>query len=371
MKIVFDQQIFAFQKYGGISRYFYEIASRICAISGNSVEIFAPIHVNEYFRKDGKIRPFGIKKPKKIRLTRVVKATNNFLSRLLLRRRTDVDIFHETYYSVSDHCPRSAKRIITVHDMIHEKFPQFFSVGLDEYSTEKAYAIRRADHVICVSQATKKDLVEILSIPEEKLSVIYHGSSLMLEKTGTASNSTVNENPYILYVGLRAGYKNFDRLLQAYRSSDYLMGKFDLVCFGGEALSQQELEIADSFDKKAGKLRMLQGDDEKLAQLYMSADVFVCPSLYEGFGIPVLEAMTLGCPVACADTGSTPEIAGNAAELFNPNDVSEIAAAITRILANPDYASKLIEKGRMRCRDFSWDKCASETLEVYRKVLEK
>jgi len=370
MKILFDQQIFVSQKYGGISRYFYEIANRMAEMPGHKIQVFAPVYVNEYFDDTSKARPFGIKKPKAIRLTRIVNAINSRLPDLFLKRRKDIDIFHETYYSMIDNCPASAKRVITVYDMIHEKFPQYFAAGsAEKILQEKVCAIHRADHIICISENTKSDLMQILSVPEEKISVVHLGCSLKSASLAPDIESPLVSGPFLLYVGSRVGYKNFERLIRAYASSEYLKTNFKLVCFGGNEFTIDETSQMQSLNIPPDRVTQMNGNDDLLTRLYESAAVFVYPSLYEGFGIPLLEAMSLGCPVACANAGSIPEVAGDAAEFFSPNDSADICAAITRIAANPGHASELVKKGRARAELFSWAKCASETLNVYQKIL--
>ncbi len=369
MKILLDHQIFCLQQYGGISRYFYEIANRIVALPGNDVNIFSPLYVNEYFRNDCSVRPWGIKILPFPGLRYILCAVNYYLPRLLVKPRRDVDIFHETYYSLSDHCPVSAKRIITVFDMIHEKFSEYYPDAADVQQI-KMHAVHRADHVICISENTKRDLRELLSVPDEKISVVYLGSSLASTSGKKMDDLTSRLTPYILYVGSRRGYKNFERLLRVYASSSFLKRNFTMVCFGGGVFSASELALMRSLGISTSNIRHLSGSDEMLAGLYVSATAFVYPSLYEGFGIPPLEAMSLGCPVVCANTSSIPEVVGDAAELFNPSDEAEMRAAIERVVSTPKNAAMLIEKGRRRASLFSWEKCARDTLNVYRKVLE-
>jgi glycosyltransferase involved in cell wall biosynthesis len=374
MNILFDYQIFRMQQYGGISRYFYEIANRIAAVPGNKVEIFAPFYITEYFRNNNRVRPWGIKisplsRPK---LRYIVDVVNSELSRLLVKPRNNVEVFHETYYSLADYCPLSAKRIITVYDMIHEKFADYFSDAA-EVKQIKAHAVRRADHVICISENTKQDLIQFLAVPEERISVVYLGSSLTSNTSNAeekANTPAANWKPYILYVGARSGYKNFERLLRAYAGSSLLRREFTLVCFGWVEFLPCELELMRLLNISTDSVKHISGTDEVLAGLYDSAAAFVYPSLYEGFGIPLLEAMSLGCPVACANSGSMPEVAGDAAELFDPYDESAIRAAIERVVLVPEYTAALIERGRRRAVLFSWEKCAKDTIGVYQQVLE-
>jgi len=366
LRITYDYQVFSWQKYGGISRYYFEIANRI-AMEGNEVGIFAPIFVNEYFHNKCNVHPKGIRIPRLPRGTRsIVKAVNLSLSCLLIKPRRNVDIFHETYYSSIDCCPHSAKRVITIHDMIHEKFPEMF-FKRDKTRQQKAHAVQRADHVICVSENTRKDLIEILSVPEEKTSVIYHGYSLATNHN-TAEPMKVDK-PYILYVGAREGYKNFAGLLKAYARSQLLRKEFSLVCFGGGDFGASEMVMMRSLGIDKRSIIHLSGNDNRLSGLYAAATVFVFPSLYEGFGIPPLEAMSFGCPVVCSRTSSLPEVVGDAAELFDPEDDEEMCTAIEKIVSSTEKAKILTECGHKRIAQFSWDKCAKDTLNVYRKIL--
>jgi len=367
VSILFTHEIFSQQKYGGISRYFYETASQIAGIDGCEVEIFAPFYINAYFDDNSNVRPIGIKIPTVPHTGRIVRTVDNAVSRLLVKRRKDLDIFHETYYSMTDCCPRSAKRVITVYDMIDEKFADIF---LQPVKTQqiKAHAVRRADHVICISENTRRDLIEILGIPEEKTSVVYLGSSFVTQKV--AAKPVKVEKPFILYVGFRGGHKNFEGLLRAYGHSSLLKNNFSIVCFGRGDFSTSELSLAESLHISQDNILHLYGTDDMLAGLYTSAAAFVYPSLYEGFGISPLEAMSFGCPVVSANVSSLPEVVGDAAELFDPADDAEMCAAIERVVSTPERAQILVNRGYERAKQFSWEKCARETLNIYKNILQ-
>jgi glycosyltransferase involved in cell wall biosynthesis len=366
MKILYDHQAFTIQKYGGVSRYFYEIANHIAGMEGQEVEIFAPLYINEYFRNDCKVRPRGIKIPHLPRTGRIVTAVNLTALRLPIKPRRSVDIFHETYYSMANCCPRSAKRVLTVYDMIHEKFADNF-LRRDKTQQIKAHAVRRADHVICISENTRQDLIALLGVQEEKTSVVYLGSSLVTQKV--AAKPAEGKKPFILYVGFRGGYKNFEGLLRAYGRSPLLKNGFSIVCFGGGGFSASELSLAESLHISQGNILYMSGTDDILAGLYTSAAAFVFPSLYEGFGIPPLEAMSFGCPVVSANVSSLPEVVGDAAELFDPTDEAEMRAAIERVISTPERAQLLVDRGYERAKQFSWEKCARDTLNIYIKLL--
>ena len=267
---------------------------------------------------------------------------------------------------MADCCPHSAKRVITVYDMIHEKFADNLS-RRDNAQQIKAHAVRRADHVICISENTRRDLIALLGVPEEKTSVVHLGYSLAMKND--AVKPAELEKPFILYIGSRGGYKNFEGLLRAYGSSRFLKNEFSMVCFGREGFSASELSLAESLHISQDNILHVSGTDDILAGLYASAAVFVCPSLYEGFGIPPLEAMSFGCPVVCANVSSLPEVVGDAAELFDPTDEAEMRAAIERVVSTPQRGQLLVDRGYERIKQFSWEKCARDTLNVYKKLL--
>lgn len=370
MRILYDHQIFFAQRYGGVSRYFHELANGLAGLPGNRVEIFAPLHINDYFRAGDAVRPRGLRLPSLRRVHGLAAWINREASRRLLPRRRDVDIFHETYYPPDDNRPSSARRVVTLHDMIHERLPQHFPGDVARRAREaKALALRRADHVICVSETTRRDAMDLLGLPAERLSVVQHGCSLPADPASGNAHAPP-AGPYLLYVGLRGGYKNFDALLQAYASRSELHQGFRLACFGGGAFSTQELARQRQLGLGGDRVLQFPGDDRQLAALYRGASALACPSLYEGFGMPPLEAMALGCPVACSDAGSLPEVVGDAAERFDPGDIGDMANALLRLVSDPALAADRVEQGRRRAALFSWDRCARETLAVYEKVLQ-
>lgn len=368
MKIVFDYQIFASQQYGGISRYFMKLAEHVTQnrnLSAN-VKILAPLHKNEFLIKSkNQINLFSLGHRTTPRSRRLTRFLNGFISTVALKILRP-DIIHETYYSESGLHSSSAKRVITVYDMIHELLPEHFSKD-DTTSDLKRSAVNRADHVICISENTRNDLIRILQIDRAKTSVIHLGFSLECAEATKISN---HPKPFILYVGARGGYKNFHNLVMAYGTSPKFISNFDLICFGGGSFSSNELESFTKLRIPRSSIRQVSGGDELLASYYSSASVFVYPSLYEGFGIPPLEAMSFKCPVACSNTSSLPEVVGDAAALFDPYSVESITESLEQVLWNLDLRLKLIEKGGQRIQQFSWEKCALETVSVYESVVQ-
>jgi glycosyltransferase involved in cell wall biosynthesis len=256
--------------------------------------------------------------------------------------------------------------VLTVYDMTYEKMRNFFPAK-QKISQNKEYAVKRADHIICISESTKNDLIDILNISQAKISVIYLGYT---KKTATHLNKlNIGEKPYILYVGQRVAYKNFRRLLQAYARSPRLQKDFKLVCFGADHFSNDEINQIKELNLKPENVVHLKGDDEILNHLYSNASIFVFPSLYEGFGIPLLEAMSFKCPVVCSNTSSLPEVAGDAADYFDPCNLEEMISSIESVAFSAEKRNHLIERGLERIKLFSWEKCAEETLKVYSSLL--
>jgi glycosyltransferase involved in cell wall biosynthesis len=257
--------------------------------------------------------------------------------------------------------------VLTVYDMIHEKFPDYFSQR-DQTRQIKANAVRRADHVVCISENTRQDLIAFLGVSEEKISVVHPGYSLASQKI--VAKSAKAEKPFILYVGSRGRYKNFEGLLWAYAHSPLLTTEFSIICFGGGDFSAHELSLAKSLNILPGHMMNVSGSDDILAGLYATAAVFVYPSRYEGFGIPPLEAMSFGCPVVCANNSSLPEVVGDGAESFDPTDRADMRTAIERVVSSPERAQLLVDRGYERIKQFSWEKCAVSILNIYEQILQ-
>ncbi|MGB3509984.1 MAG: glycosyltransferase family 1 protein [Microcoleaceae cyanobacterium] len=370
--IVYDHQIFWRQKYGGISRYIYEVAIKLAEKDDFKVKILALAYANEYLKDCQKNLVVGLSVPRfpGIQIQKIIGKINDNLAKNWLKNNTP-DLVHETYYHPERLAPKNSKIVVTVHDMIHEKLSQFVRremFGIDKTSELKKQAIIRADKIICVSENTKKDLIEIFDINPDRVDVVYHGPSLQLP-----TNSQLNLQkfqPYILYVGERiSGHKNFRLFLQAYANSAQLKKNFNLVCFGGSSLSKEELELIHELGLSKEKIFQVSGNDITLANFYRGASIFVYPSLYEGFGIPLLEAMSLDCPIACSNTSSLPEVVGNAAEFFHPEQPESITNAIENVLFSSDKSTELVKLAREQIKKFSWEKAAQETKEVYLSLL--
>ncbi|WMP18894.1 glycosyltransferase family 4 protein [Thiothrix lacustris] len=365
MNILYDYQIFSSQRYGGISRYFCELITRIQTNNRHATKILAPRYINKYLPEYHSLIVDGKLSNQPFKSQYLMNRWNDLLS---LRHHvySTTDVIHQTYYSKQ--FPRKKPKVITIHDMIPEKFPQETD-RKSIISARKRYAITNANHIICVSQHTRQDLMEIYNIPSEKVSVIYHGWEYSNQQTLNTSRANPPDRPYLLYVGQRDAYKNFTTLLKAYANDLYLRTNYQLICFGGRDFNHNEQKSFENYKLTSNQIIRLEGNDSLLQQLYRHASVFVYPSHYEGFGMPILEAMSHDCPVACANTSSLPEVAGQAAAFFDANDIESIQNSIHKIINNENYRNILIQAGKERLNHFSWDKCANETLDVYKQVL--
>lgn len=242
MKVIFDPQIFCRQQFGGISRYFASLAAEMSTMHGVEPLVLAPLHFNAYLNE----LPGGLVRGRKVR--HIPKASllicmASLFAGEIQQRRLQPDIIHKTYYYPLPRTPRGARSIVTVHDMIHEKFQQDYSPH-DPIRRWKERAVADADHIICISQQTRQDLLAIHGVPEERVTVIHLGyDSLINALTGEPESEFRKgllgvDEPYLLYVGSRSGYKNFEGLLRAYAASTWLRENFHLVCFGGGGIEQ-------------------------------------------------------------------------------------------------------------------------------------
>lgn len=362
MRLAFDYQAFHLQSYGGVSRYFARLAQGLLD-SDHKVGIFAPVHRNSYL---GDLPP-GVVHGRHVsrypaRTARLLATYNRIRASLSMARWTP-DLVHETYYSPAP-ASHAKPTVVTVFDMIHELYPADFPQS-DSTSRYKRLAVERADHVICISESTRNDLIRLFGVPERKASVVLLGFDPSLAHQTGSAYRTPSGRPFILFVGLRRGYKNFDGLLKAVGSSPRLRADFDIVAFGGGSFTPSELDAIAAAGLSAEQAIQVGGDDHFLGKLYGAARAFVYPSLYEGFGIPPLEAMAHACPVICSNTSSLPEVVGKAAELFNPADDDALRAAIERVAYSDDGIARLCSLGEERVRRFSWRKCADDTLRIY------
>jgi glycosyltransferase involved in cell wall biosynthesis len=267
------------------------------------------------------------------------------------------------------------KKVITVHDIIAILFPEFYSKRFSRaHSRIFPKQLSFVDRIIVDSQSTRNDLIEHLRVPSEKIITIplsVDEQFRPLKHRDDIKKHQINSN-YILFVGCVRPHKNITTLIQAFYKLKKRGIKHILVIAGEKYPHYNEVDITI---EKLGlrKEVILTGHfpERNLPILYNAADLFVFPSLYEGFGLPPLEAMACGCPVITSNTSSLPEVVGDAGIMINPNNVDALADAMYRVLTNKGLRQDMIKKGLKRAKMFSWEKTAKETLRVYEEVYDE
>ncbi|WP_288214077.1 glycosyltransferase family 4 protein [uncultured Bacteroides sp.] len=359
--ILYDSQIFEMQRFGGISRYFCEIIRRI-PINYKITILFS---INYYLSK-WKLAKHRIPLPRFIYKlnSHCLKRLNYKFTRKLLKRKENY-LFHPTYYDpyffqyIGDN-----PYVITVHDMVHEKFPQLVPDSQTQIRQKKE-VINNAKRIIAISKNTKKDIIDILGISPEKIDVIYHGTSM---KPFTGKYQLKLPKRYLLYVGDRTPYKNFQRFMKAF--ANLRKTEPDLyVVYTGKQLKKAEVIQLTQMNILKYTIH-IKASDSSLSELYSRALLFVYPSLYEGFGIPILEAYACHCPIAISNTSCFPEIAGDAAAYFNPYSIDSICQTIAEIIHDKEKRKHLIRLGDIQLKRYSWEEAARRTLETYKKAIE-
>lgn len=347
------------QRYGGISRYYaelkrkfddkkYDVDAHVHCFFNKSI-YFEDIFQNKYNSKFDKIKGKGLLN--KI-YTRIDCTFNNY------------DILHPTYYNpyILGLRKGSRKVVITVYDMINERFPELFD---DELTiNNKKTMILESDHIIAISESTKKDILEFYpEVNPNKISVIYIGSNFDNKKCEEQTYKLPNK--YILFVGTRYNYKNYDRFFSAVKPLLLDDRELSLVVLGGGTFTKSEIDMQSEVENQIVQMNVT---DDLLSYAYSHAECFVFPSLYEGFGIPTLEAFACECPVVLSNTSSMPEVGGEAVEYIDPYDITNMTNQIKKVLFDKKLRNEMIKKGKIQLRKFDWDIIAEQTLNCYKEV---
>lgn len=358
--------MFTLQKYGGVSRYFYELIKKFNKLDGIEISTSLIFSNNHYISDTKFVKHFKFLPNLEFRGKQRIMTKFNKIVTIRQLKKQNFDLFHPTYYDPYFlNYIGNKPFVLTVYDMIHEKFADMFSPK-DRTSEYKKLLVQKASKIIAISESTKKDLIELFGTEESKIEVVYLGNSMLFDSHTLLEVEIPNK--YILFVGSREGYKNFDRFLEAASVLLQVDKELSIICAGGGQFTSIQLALFESLGIK-NQLYQYDLNDKTLALLYKNAQVFVFPSLYEGFGIPILESFACGCPLACSNTSSLPEIAVNAAEYFDPYSVDSIRKSIRNILENKNSRAQLIQNGSERLKEFSWEKTALETKKVYEAVL--
>lgn len=368
MKILYDHQTFTLQKYGGISRYYSELIKKFDDSENIKTETSLLLSNNHYIFDKKYVKHMHFLPNKDFRGKQRLLLLPNKINSIYQVNRKNFDIFHPTYYDPYFLSYLGDKPfVLTVYDMIHEKFRDQFPQN-DMVLNWKELLVKKASKIIAISENTKKDLIETFNVADDKIKVIYLGSSMNFDEK--IENTLELPQKYILFVGNRNSYKNFVRFVEAVSLIINEDQEISVICVGDGKFDDSEnfllnrLKVRDHFYQ-------YDVDDHTLTEFYKRALVFVFPSLYEGFGIPILEAFACKCPLACSETSSLPEIAGDGSIYFNPYDKGSIYFAIKKIIYDEKLSSAIVKKGSNRLKHFSWEKTVKDTKEVYEIVLKK
>jgi glycosyltransferase involved in cell wall biosynthesis len=371
-QVVVDGVIFQSQAKGGISRLFIEILPRMCEMDDSlHITLLTQGRLSQSLPEHGHIKhspvPAFERYLRPNRMWRSVLPKIKYFTYNLWAGTGEGKIWHSTYYTTPERW--KGYSVATVHDMVFELFPQFYDgPNFDLFRQKKRFSVLRADAVICVSDTTRQDVIRLYELDADKVRVVPNACSDVFRRSDSAevpADSRI-EQPFLLYIGNRDRYKNFAILAKAY-SLWHRRKEVALVLVGGKSLSESEQQLMEEL-AIAKQVKLLRDiDDEALCCLYNRALAFIYPSLYEGFGISLLEAMACGCPIIASRIPSTVEVAGEYPIYFDPAEQDELLGALDVALSN-GRDSERVQVGLERVKSYSWDKTAAKTLEVYRSI---
>lgn len=355
MKLLFSYDIFYLQKYGGISSYFANIAKELI-INQKDINISCKLHKN-FNLKDLANIVDGYMFYYPHLLNNMVEKVNNFY----FRKQIEIikpNIIHYTYFNNNFRKKKDIKKIINCWDLTHEKFGKNF-----EFKKIKEKNFLEADKIICPSFTVKRDLLNYYKLDVDKVHVTYFSSDfeIELQKKKTLQN-------YILYVGSRSDYKNFEIFIKSFSLSEKLKRDFDLIIFGGENPKLNGLKILEKYKIKRSKFKFIHGNNDDLKFFYKNVRLFVYPSRYEGFGIPLIESMRMGCPILSSNGGALREVGGDGVTYFDPDNVEDIKFKLENFIYDDKKLINCINYGYERCKKYSWQKCTNETYDVYKSL---
>lgn len=386
ISVIYDDHGFR-MKHGGVARYFCELFRHF----SDNVKVVLPFNESSCYYLQQK--PWSMGAPQHDyeavinrwffgfhvlgvwtafmfltkRFPRIFRSTDNENDRRFICRLTkrDYDVVHLTeahlYGEYWKSVPNDVPLIVTVHDLIPELIWH-----REEIRASRREILTRATKVIAVSEFTKSKIIEQYAIPDEKIIVVHHGHS---ESNAPKTIPEYVGMQYLLYVGKRDEYKRFEFFLKAVASILHERTALHLICTG-DHFSKVEKRLIETLGI-ATKVHTRFATDNELLWLYHNAKAFVYPSIMEGFGLPILEAFSAGCPVILSNSSCFPEIADDAALYFKPDSASDLQEKIGHLLDDTCLAKMLRDKGRQRLQRFSWEKCARSTEQAYQAAIKE
>ena len=355
---LYTGDIFRLQGYGGISRYFAEVIPRL----KRPAEIVAGLHRSAELAALGARARHALRLPAFPGSARLAAPWNALLDHAVLGGRRGV-ILHPTYYRDPRGLPRSEPLVLTVFDMTHERFPAIARRhwwGRRDPALHKAALCARADRILCISQATRRDVVERLGVPRTKTRVVLLAGRDWAPIPAVAVTGL--DRPFLLWVGERHSYKNFLRTVEAWAACREAAGTL-LLCIGGGPFRPDEIARLAALGVTA-RVRQIGCPDSQLRWAYEHAAGLLYTSLWEGFGLPVLEAFGLGCPVVASNLSALPEVGGEEAFYVEPEDTDSIRDGIRHCL-DAGRTPDLVAARQAQAARFSWDACAAGLEAVY------
>lgn len=358
---LYTGDIFRMQGRGGITRYFAEVIPRL----KRPAEVVAGLHRSAELSALGPCARHALRIPAFPGSARLTAPWNALLDRAVLGGHRGV-ILHPTYYRDPRGLPRSEPLVLTVYDMTHERFPaiaQRHWWGRRDPAFHKAALCARADRIVCISQATQRDVVELLGVPREKTRVVLLAGRDWTPIPSVALKGL--DHPFLLWIGERHSYKNFLRTLEAWVACREATGT-TLLCIGGGPFRPDEVARLEALGVTA-RVRQTGCPNSELRWAYEHAAGLLYTSLWEGFGLPVLEAFGLGCPVVTSNLSALPEVGGEEAIYVEPESLESLREGIRRCLAEERTEARLAARQAQAAR-FSWDACAAGLEAVYREL---
>jgi glycosyltransferase involved in cell wall biosynthesis len=362
--VFFDHQKFTTQRYGGISRYFATLIQAMKTNEEFSYQL-GVLYSNNHYIKD-EFQPFNNAIGRKVfqsEYNTKAEMVNQLYCKYLLGKN-DFDVFHPTYYDPYFIGKLKKPMVTTIHDMTYERLPEYFWAN-DPLAEQKRINADKADKIIAISETTKKDLLDLLAVDEKKVEVIYHGIDL----TTPLALKVVDQLPerYILFVGDRSGYKNFYAFIRAFSTIQHRYPDVKIILTGGGKIAVGDREFLHKL-KLSDRITHIQVSDEELNYLYNKALFFVYPSLYEGFGLPILEAFKAECPILLSDTECFKEIGADAVVYFEQRNEEHLAFMLEEMINKEELRRELVKKGNERLLHFPIQKCVDQTLSLYQSL---
>jgi glycosyltransferase involved in cell wall biosynthesis len=373
MRIGFDAR-FIRDGFPGIGRYCHNLARALAELAADAtfVVLYAPDAPNRRYRIEALVQPNVTLVPTEIPIRSV--AEQVYLPRLA--RALSLDIYHAPYYITPYRMP--CPQVLTVYDVISRRHPGSLSLTTRLiFAATTRLALHAADALLAISRSARRDLIDLYHVEPDRISVTPlaadpHFGPANADRVEAVKRRLGLPERYALCVGVDKPHKNWSRLVAAWSDLPAAVRAGYELVFAGRPdpryAATRQLVAALGLDD----VRFV-GDvaEDDLPALYTGAALFVFPSLYEGFGLPILEAMACGTPVACSNTSSLPEVAGDAAAYFDPTDVADMAATLAHVLSDSAHRQALAELALTRAAQFSWSDTARATLAVYRAVAQR